>query len=188
MAAKFTQDENEWKAEAPILAGLPKESELEVPEGYFQSLQERVLAQVKEQAPDEAPEQTPEPKLGKPSKPIWGPYWTAAASLVLLAVLGFLVWRGLYANEKGNGLSDGDLMLAVGEELQGMDAEAVALALGGTNVSDDELFAALGSEAEGLYLAESQGWKSSAGTQELDDSDLDAINWEEVDIDLNNIY
>jgi hypothetical protein len=181
--------EDDWKAEAPLLASLSKNAAPEVPEGYFDALPSSVMARIKAL---EAPAQA-EPEVANPQPVAGGKilgfkprrWWSAAAAVALLIAVG------AYFMTRPQGtdplMSDATLTAETLEQLAALEPTTVISELDASTVSDEELFAMLGSEATSAFADDDHAVERDEAYEYLQDVDLDAIDLQGLDIDLNDL-
>jgi hypothetical protein len=178
-------EEDDWKVEAPLLAALEKEMDVDVPEGYFEGLAARVLAQVAREA-EEKPEIPVQQLRRKPRHVLMvfrrRQFWGMAAGIALLAIIGaYFMTRPDVYNEVVTAETEAKVQLAA------LDAGEITPYLDVSELSDEQLFQALGSEAEAAFDAEDHAVGHDEAIEYLKDVDLDAIDLQDLDIDLEDL-
>lgn len=185
--------EDDWKAEAPLLASLSKNAEPEVPEGYFEGLQSNVLARIKalDSTTEPAPiTVTPQAIAGPTGGKVIGfsrrILWTAVASIALLVATGTY-----FLTRPTKGLDTGFAEVTLDEatllQLAGLESTTLVSELDPSHVNDEELFAMLGSEAATAFSQDENAVQRDDAYEYLQDVDLDAIDLQGLDIDLSDL-
>ncbi len=181
--------EDDWKAEAPFLAGLDKEVDPEVPDGYFEELPTAVMARIRAMQAAEKPMQVV-------SKPVAAPtparilglrgsvFWSAAAGIVLLATVGIYF---LTQNPAGTGGISSNLETETLAQLSGLGTDEVIEDLGAASLNDEQLFAMLGPDGHDAFEGEDHEVQRDDAYEYLQDVDLDAVDLQGLDIDLNDL-
>lgn len=183
--------EDDWREEAPLLASLSKAAEPEVPEGYFEGISPQVLARVRSLQQTEAVDEGP-PRLrpdGVSKRKIMGfrrtMFWRVAAGIALLATVGTVYLL------RSHPILEGTPPEAVQSEtllqLASLAPEDIARQLDVSDLSDEQLFEALGAEASAAFGHEVQGVRHDEAVEYLKGTDLDGIDWQDLDLDLSEL-
>jgi hypothetical protein len=187
--------EDDWKEEAPTLAGLDKNTGLDVPEGYFEGLPASVLDRIRNLPVEEVPggdsasvEESPR-EVERPDRKVivfrQRRFWAVAAGIVLMAVVGgYLLMRPDGTPEV---LTDVTIRNETRVLLAEMEPVEIAQDIDVTHVSDEQLFDALGNEGQAALDGMGQGVDQDEAIEYLKDVDLDAIDFQGLDIDLNDL-
>lgn len=176
--------EEDWKIEAPTLASLDKDVELEVPEGYFDDLPSHVMARIQamataEAAPVEAPARTLPGRMSPwRQRVVWG----IAASLALLVAVG-----AFYLSGSKQPVATDVNYAVLNAQLDGVATETLVENLDPSMINDDQLLAMLGDDASSAFEGHDHAVKRDEAYEYLQDADLDAIDLQGLDIDMNDL-
>jgi hypothetical protein len=181
--------EDDWKKEAPFLAGLGKPAEPEVPDGYFEELPNAVLARIKALAAEERQVvEMPQPVAAATPTRVFGLrtsiFWSAAASIVLLVAVGtFFLVPGLRSGTSYPASIEAETMA----QLASLGIDEVMEDLNPASLNDEQLFAMLGSDGDAAFENEGHEITRDEAYEFLQDADLDAIDLQGLDIDMNDL-
>ena len=188
--------EEDWKDEAPLLASLGKDAGPDVPEGYFEGLPESVLSRIRS-LPKEEAQETPVIQMNaggqvseaRPMRTVAfrrTMFWSVAAGIALLATFGTYFLLKTEENTETT-YAEEAIRQETMVQLASLDSREITPYLDVTDVSDEQLFAALGSEAEGAFEGEDHEVQQDEAAEYLEDVNLDEIDWQELDIDLEDL-
>lgn len=186
--------EDDWREEAPLLAALGKDAEPAAPKGYFEGLPASVLSRIRN-----LPVEADEPVLelnsraetldSRPVRTVTfrrTMVWGMAAGIALLVGFGtyFLTRPG---TTEGTLLAEEVIRKETLVQLASLDSREITPYLDVTEVSDEQLFEALGSEGEAAFEAENHAVQQDEAAEYLQDVNLDEIDWQDLDIDLEDL-
>ncbi len=181
--------EDDWKKEAPFLAGLGRPAEPEVPAGYFDELPDAVLARIRALAVAETTVVAmPQPVAAATQARVFGLrtsiFWSAAAGIVLLVAVGTYF---LTRDPQTAGANYASIEAETMAQLASLGTDEVMEDLNPSSLNDEQLFAMLGSDGSAAF--ENQGHKIAPDEayEYLQDADLDAIDLQGLDIDMNDL-
>jgi hypothetical protein len=189
--------EDDWKEEAPLLASLKKEADFDLPEDYFASMNQNVLARIRieEAAEDQqdAPtlrlqvvteEAATRPHAGSPWRRTI--FWSVAAGIALLAIVG-TYFLSKNDSQEGAIFAEEQIRKETLVQLASLDSKEITPHIDITDVTDEQLFEALGSEAEAAFEGEDHEIQQDEAAEYLEEVNLDEIDWKELDIDLDDL-
>jgi hypothetical protein len=187
--------EDDWKEEAPTLAGLEKKPGMDVPEGYFEGLPSSVLDRIRNLEAD-GPALPGDERVPVAPAPVRPParkriavrqrrFWAVAAGIVLLAVVG--AWFLTRPDAVPEVIAADIIQDETRELLAAMEPTDIALDIDVAQVSDEQLFDALGNEGQAALDGMGQEVDQDEAIEYLRDVDLDAIDFQDLDIDLNDL-
>lgn len=185
-------EEDDWKLDAPLLAGLDKHVDPEVPEGYFEELPSEVLARIRAM---EAPQADEVPVIALPqATPSATPlrilglrrsiFWSAAAGIVLLVAFGtYFLRNGTETVLTADARIEAETMA----QLASLDTDEVMADLNPSSLNDEQLFAMLGDEGGAAFEGQDHEIQRDDAYEYLQDVDLDDVDLQGLDIDLNDL-
>lgn len=179
--------EDDWKDEAPILAGLNLEDEGELPEGYFENLPTNVMDRIRAIGQLDEPADSVSETIAI-HKPNWNRFWAIAASFALLVSIGIYLVVQKEQSVAENIASDSGLNAEISKQLALATFEDIGEALALGNLQDEELFAALDQRSEREMFHDDQIWNDPATSESIDALDPADVNWDDLNIDLSDLY
>ena len=193
--------EDDWMEDAPILASLNRDVELDVPEGYFEGLNASVLDRIR-QMPQENPVEEPvvpvvelggpaiAPPLSRSNRFNWRrtTVWSIAAGIALLVTVGVYLLVKQDSEPKDLFADDATIKKETMVQLAALEPTEIVAEVDMRHLSDEQLFEALGNEAEEAVVTEEHAVSDDEALEYLKDVDLDAIDLEGLDLgDLESI-
>ncbi len=189
--------EDDWKEEAPLLASLKKEADFDLPEDYFASMNQNVLARIRIEEAAEDQQDVPtlrlqvvteeaatRPQAGSPWRRTI--FWSVAAGIALLAIVG-TYFLSKNDSQEGAIFAEEQIRKETLVQLASLDSKEITPHIDITDVTDEQLFEALGSEAEAAFEGEDHEIQQDEAAEYLEEVNLDEIDWKELDIDLDDL-
>lgn len=188
--------EDDWMEDAPLLASLHRDVELDVPEGYFEGLNARVLDRIR-QLPQENPAEEPALPVVEMGGPAIAPplsrrsnrfnwrkatVWGIAASIVLLVTVGVYLLVKQDTEPSDLFANDTTIKHETMVQLAALEPTEIAAAVDMRHLSDEQIFEALGNDAQTAVVTDEHSVSDDEALEYLKDVDLDAIDLEGLDL------
>lgn len=193
--------EDDWMEDAPLLASLKRDVELDVPEGYFEGLNARVMDRLRELPEEETAEEAAAPVVEMGGPAIAPPLsrrsnrlgwrrvtvWSIAASIALIVTVGVYLLVKQDTNPTDVFASDEAIQQETMVQLAALEPTEIAAEVEMRHVSDEQIFNALGSDAKTAVVTDEHSVSDDEALEYLKDVDIDAIDLEGLDLDLEGI-